>query len=387
MRVALSNKNYPELGYVSISFPILDKDYDACIEALERLGIGDVRFHDCYVADYQSGPPSLAFLKGTLVNVDELDFLARSLDRYTDEEMAQFQCMVATRENWDMDTLINLSFNCDGVTVITNFSHLEAVGRRHFLNIKGFASSSEMDKLNGEAIARSMIADCEGIVTPYGVVYSNGLLIEPFYLGRSFPIYSDKEYLLQADYDTPLEGTVSIFLPQPEQRLSRLLERSGIRPEDKADIGPVTCDFPDPLMDRVVQHPENIFEINRLAATMEKLDEEQAKKYAAVVEYAQPEYPFQMRQLAENLDLFDFIPGIKSAEDYGRYMIQESGYFEYDENLDLYYDYEQYGVDHISQKTGQFTKMGYVAYRGMLSLDELMMEEPTEQSSEIQMMW
>ncbi len=387
MRVALSNKNYPELGYVSISFPILDKDYDACIEALERLGIGDVRFHDCYVADYQSGPPSLAFLKGTLVNVDELDFLARSLDRYTDEEMAQFQCMVATRENWDMDTLINLSFNCDGVTVITNFSHLEAVGRRHFLNINGFASSSEMDKLNGEAIARSMIADCEGIVTPYGVVYSNGLLIEPFYLGRSFPIYSDKEYLLQADYDTPLEGTVSIFLPQPEQRLSRLLERSGIRPEDKADIGPVTCDFPDSLMDRVVQHPENIFEINRLAATMEKLDEEQAKKYAAVVEYAQPEYPFQMRQLAENLDLFDFIPGIKSAEDYGRYMIQESGYFEYDENLDLYYDYEQYGVDHISQKTGQFTKMGYVAYRGMLSLDELMMEAPTEQSSEIQMMW
>lgn len=387
MRVALSNKNYPELRYVVITFPIMDKDYDACIAALDRLGIGDVRFHDCYVEDIRSGPPSLDFLKGTLVNLDELDFLARSLDRYTDQEMAQFQCMVATRENWDMDTLINLSFSCDQVTVITDFSKLASVGRQHYLNQFGCAPADTMQQLDGEEIARSMIADCEGKITPYGVVYNYDILIDPVYLGRSFPIYSDKEYLLQADYDTPLEGKVSIFLPQPEQRLIRLLERSGIRPEGQADIGPVTCDFPDSVMDRVVRHPENIFEINRLAASLEKLDEGQAEKYAAVVEYAQPEYPFQMRQLAENLDLFDFIPGIKSAEDYGRYMIQESGYFEYDENLDLYYDYEQYGVDHISQKTGQFTKMGYVAYRGMLSLDELMMEAPTEQSSEIQMMW
>ena len=387
MKAALSNKNYPELGNVVISFPIMDKDYDAHIAALERLGIGDVRFHDCYVADIQSGPPSLDFLKGTLVNVDELDFLARSLDRYTDQEMAQFQCMVATRENWDMDTLINLSFCCDQVTVITDFSKLESVGRQHYLNLFGCASADTMKQLNGKEIARSMIADCEGKVTPYGVVYNYDILIDPVYMGRSFPIYSDKEYLLQADYDAPLEGTVSIFLPQPEQRLNRLLERAGIRPEDKADIGPVTCVFPDSVMDRVVRHPENIIEINRLCAVMEDMDAEQAEKYAAVVEYAQPEYPFQMRLLAENLDLFDFIPGIKSAEDYGRYMIQESGYFEYDENLDPYYDYEKYGADHVSWETGQFTKMGYVAYRGVLSLDELMVEDPADQSSGMQMMW
>ena len=386
MRVALSNKNYPELGNVIITFPIMDKDYDAHMEALDRLGIGDVRFHDCYVADLQSGPPSLAFLKGTLVNVDELDFLARSLDRYTDQEMAQFQCMVATRENWDMDTLINLSFSCDQVTVITDFSKLASVGRQHYLNQYGCAPADTMKQLNGEEIARSMIADCEGKITPYGVVYNYDMLIDPVYLGRSFPPYSDKLYLLQADFETQLEGTVSIFLPQPEMRLSRLMERAGVRPEDKADIGPVTCDFPDSVMDRVVRHPENIFEINRLCASMDKLDEEQAKKFAAVVEYAQPEYPFQMRQLADNLDLFDFIPGVKSAEDYGRYMIQDSGHFDYDPNLDPYYDYEKYGADHIAWQEGRFTEQGYVSYHGELSLDELMMEDQNAHSAGMQML-
>ena len=37
--------------------------------------------------------------------------------------------------------------------------------------------------------------------------------------------------------------------------------------------------------------------------------------------------------LAENLELFDFVPGVHTPEEYGRYMIQQSGRFEYDENL------------------------------------------------------
>ena len=385
MRVTLSNKEHPEFGDVVISLPIPDEKYDVYMEALERIWIGDIRFHDCYVTEIQSGPPALDCLKGTLVNVDELDFLARSIDRYTDVEMAQFQCVVATKEYWDVDTLINLSFCCDQVTVITDFSNLESIGKNHYLAQHGVVPVGTWEKLNGREIACSLIADCEGRITPYGVLYDNCLHIEPIYLGRSFPLYWDKDYLLQADYETPLEGTVSILLPQPEQRLIRLLERAGVPKGEGADIAHISGDFPDSILDRVIRHPEDIFEINRLCVSMQKLDEEQVKKFNAVIEYAQPEYPFQMLQLAENLDLFDFIPDIKSAEDYGRYMIQESGYFEYDENLDLYYDYEQYGADHVSQKSGQFNKMGYVAYRGVLSLDELMMGDPPEQSSGIQM--
>ena len=86
-----------------------------------------------------------------------------------------------------------------------------------------------------------------------------------------------------------------------------------------------------------------------------------------------------VQQLAENLDQFDFIPGIRTPEEYGRHMIRESGHFDYDENLEGFYDYRRYGEQHIRQEGGQFNECGYVAYHGTMSLEELMMEDPAEQ--------
>ena len=59
-------------------------------------------------------------------------------------------------------------------------------------------------------------------------------------------------------------------------------------------------------------------------------------------------------------------------------MIQKSGHFEYDENLDEFYTYGDYGVQRMLQEDGVFTDRGYVAYRGALTLDELMRDDPAE---------
>ena len=56
-----------------------------------------------------------------------------------------------------------------------------------------------------------------------------------------------------------------------------------------------------------------------------------------------------VRQLAENLDLFDFVPGLQTPEEYGRHMIRESGHFDYDENLEGFYDYRRYGEQQLRQ--------------------------------------
>lgn len=60
-------------------------------------------------------------------------------------------------------------------------------------------------------------------------------------------------------------------------------------------------------------------------------------------------------------------------------MIQESGRFEYDPNLDGFYDYSGYGARRIEAESGRFVSSGYVAYHGTLTLEELMMEDPVEQ--------
>ena len=100
---------------------------------------------------------------------------------------------------------------------------------------------------------------------------------------------------------------------------------------------------------------------------------------------AEPGNMMAVQQLAENLDQFDFIPGIHTPEEYGKHMIRESGHFEYDENLEGFYDYRRYGEQRIRQEGGQFTECGYVVYHGEMPLEELMRDIPPEQHQGPQM--
>ena len=82
LNVTLCNRGHPEYGAATIPLPIPDEEYAHCMELLEAMEIGSVTGHDCYVDQITDAPPSLDMLEGTMINVDELDFLARSLDRY-----------------------------------------------------------------------------------------------------------------------------------------------------------------------------------------------------------------------------------------------------------------------------------------------------------------
>ena len=380
LNVTLCNRGHPEYGAATIPLPIPDEEYAHCMELLEALEIGSVTGHDCYVDQITDAPPSLDMLEGTMINVDELDFLARSLDRYTDEELAKFQCMTATREHWDMQTLINLSFSCEQATVITDFSKLEEAGRSHYMTMHGGGVPvEEYNQLNGVGIARSLIADGGGRITPYGVVFENAMRIEPVYDGHSFPPYSDKPYLMEFTIETDREGELTFFLPQPEKRLERLLERAEIYTAEQLNIRTWRFDLPDAVADCLDVPHESLDALNSLCAAVSRMDQTELQALSAVVQYTQPEYAFQIRRLAENLDLFDYVEGVQTAEEYGRYLIQESGHYEFDENLEAYYDYDKCGREQMESESGGYTQEGYVSYHGTMSIDELMMEDPAEQ--------
>ena len=123
---------------------------------------------------------------------------------------------------------------------------------------------------------------------------------------------------------------------------------------------------------------ELLFALNRLCQVCADFSENDFEKLGAVCQMAKPECAENLRQLAENLDQFDFAPGVRSPEEYGQYMIQKSGHFAYDENLDEFYNYGDYGVQRMLQEDGVFTDRGYVAYNGTLTLEELMRDDPAE---------
>ena len=384
MQVILSNSKHPEYGQATIPLPLAQDQYEDCVELLEKLEIGSATKQDCKVLEISSAFPVLKRTEMLTVNLDELDYLAKRLASFAVGEAAQFQAMAHKLELFELKDLINLTFCCQQATVITDFTNLEAIGRDHYMNLHGgCASTQELEDLDGAETARLLIDSGAGEVTPYGVVYDNGMKLEQYYDGQHFPAYLYEPCMLMIGLTFRLEpedtkNITWLYLPAAKGQLERAMVRSGIT--DPADMRFRFSEsmFPDEVDAALDFRYENIYELNDLALAVSKLSVEAQKKLGAVVEMAEPEYASQICRLAENLDQFEFAPGAHTPAEYGRFMIQESGHFEYDENLEGFYDYEKFGLQRMEQESGMFTDRGYVSYHGTMSLEELMMEDPTE---------
>ena len=105
-----------------------------------------------------------------------------------------------------------------------------------------------------------------------------------------------------------------------------------------------TDDLPPQVSAAVSLARDSLDEINGLCRAIEPLTTAQRNKLEAVVLLARPNYASEVRQLAENLDQFDFMPRPFNAE-----------------------------------ADCAMTDLGYVAYHGSLTLEELMQEDPAEQ--------
>lgn len=191
MQMALSNAVHPEYGVVTIPFPIPEEEYGHCLELLEALEIGNAVNRDCKVQEVQDGPPILKRLEGSRVNLDELDYLAKRLDSSDINEAAKFQAMTVKWGLFEMTDLINLTFWCQQATIITDFSDLEDIGRRHYMPLNGGScSTEELERLDARKAALDLILNSESTcVTPYGVVYDNDMKLEHHYDGQHFPCY------------------------------------------------------------------------------------------------------------------------------------------------------------------------------------------------------
>ena len=378
IRAVLSNPSHPEYGVATIPFPIPHDQYAHCMELLEALEIGDAVKADCQVQEINSFYSVLKRTEMLMVNVEELNYLAKRLDSFDTGEAAQFQAMAHKLELFELKDLINLTFCCQQATVITDFSDLSAVGRDHYMNLHGgSAKTEELDALDGEATARQLIESGSGTVTPYGVAYDNGMKLEQVYDGRFFPCYffGPNPITVAVTAKSEPEDTEHItwlYLPMTQEEIDRNLQRAGIT--DPADVRLRLEDtqLPDEVDVLLDMEQESLTDLNALAQNADELSSDDIKKLGAVVTLAKPQTAEQVKNLVENLDLFDFAPGAHTPEEYGKYMIQQSGHFDYDENLDEFYDYEGYALQRMNEEDGMFTVRGYIAYKGYTSLAEIM---------------
>lgn len=377
-QAVLSNQHHPEYGVLTVPFPIPSAEYDNIIALLEPLEIGDAVKRDCRIEEVSGCFPVLKQLERTDANLDELDYLAKRLDSFDTGEAAQFQAMAHKLELFELKDLINLTFCCQQATVITDFSDLAAIGRNHYMNLHGgSASVDELNALDGKGTARQLIESGSGTITPYGVVYDNGMKLEQVYDGRFFPCYyyEPNAITVAVTAKSEPEDTEHItwlFLPMVQEEIDRALLRGGITDPSEIRLSLEDSWLPHEVFDLLDLDHVDISELNALVQALDEFSDMSIRKYAAAAVMARPHTTEQAKHLAENLDLFDFAPSASTPEEYGKYMIQQSGRFEYDENLDAFYDYEKYGTERMNEEDGMFTDRGYIAYKGYISMEEVM---------------
>ncbi len=406
----LKNRISARSAPVTISFPIPEDQYEQAILALEKSQIGDARVQDCLIDNVHApNCPALVRMTGTMANVDELDWLGKQLESFDRYELLQFNAAVEDELDWlgkqlesfdryellqfnaavdrfglsAADELIDLSFCARDVTVVSDFNDLELVGKRHYLTVHGACDSKELEDLDGKETALALISGQPGYVTRYGVVYDNGIKLEQAYDRKHLPpIWMAENCILELKIRATGEDDPKkqewVQLPASQIKLERAMRRAGIASCGEMQMLVSDSQFPDEVDCALDFEQESLFELNRLCHACSGFKEQDFVKLGAVCQMAKPTCAANIRQLAENLDQFDFAPNAHTPEELGRYMIQRSGHYEYDENLEDFYNYGDYGVKRMLQEDGVFVDRGYVSYHGTLTLDELMRDDPAE---------
>lgn len=112
---------------------------------------------------------------------------------------------------------------------------------------------------------------------------------------------------------------------------------------------------------------ESVDELNYLAALLDDMDDSELEKFVAAVEYGEHTSSVKdLINLTENLDNYEFYPGVENEEDLGRWYIEEMSALEVPEHLENYFDYEAYGRDIHLNGSGVFSERcgGYIERNG-----------------------
>ena len=355
-------------------------DYGVDI-VLQNLGETDMTKTKQFCAHLGGDVRELAVLIDRFLDIDELNFLAKRLDSFDDRELNQFKAAVLVAKPVELKDMINLTFNLQNYTLITDFSDLSDVGKRHRLNVEMAIPTD--DSYDYYALGESLVSSGTGVMTSYGALFVNGLPMEDLYDGQTFPQY----YYEDCVFGVAIENAGKqeyLYLPCDDSAIDRAIHRLGTDSVNNVGLKNLDSGFVpislDQFLTGICPNYDNtdIYDLNKLASAVTEFSKSDFEKLLAVCDYAETDDFGKAALLAENLDSFEYAKGAQDTDDLGKYLIKDSGSYSYDDALDNYYDYEALGADTEGNQNGRFTSYGYVGIKDDVTLDEILGEESDE---------
>lgn len=329
-------------------------------------------------------PTQLNFIAGKQVNLDELNYLAKRLDSFTDDEMCQYFAAVQREGFRNMKSLINLTFNLDRYTLITDVSSPLAIGKKYTLNTEGAIPTDHSRDAEFDSLGRDIIAGRKGDLTEYGLLIVSDKPMEQYYDGKTFPLYDYYGSLLFVGikYDEREEG-VSIA-EDPGSIITAINRLGAEKPSDcKAYILEYSPKL-EPMMDRLreVLEKEGLMALSRVARKMYEGNID-AAELNAVADFAKVHSSANLITLADHLSKFEYMKDVLDEEDVGRYFVDEydNGHtYQVSIEMEDYVDFRTFGTDMMEKYHGKFIEGGAVCFSNEYDMDILDELEPENEN-------
>ena len=328
-------------GHRSIELPLSDEELNF---QMRQMGIRETIPKGKLVKVSEKDNP-LQKLEGQFLNMDEVYFFARRMEHLTEYERKVLAVYVNDCDVSTIKDLINLTFSMKGLSLLTDFSDASQVGVR----------------LYTEEFAKNALKESNVKVLPYGVLVDHGFELLEVYNGKTFPKFIvPEETVVVVEVQNTTGDREYLYLPTDICSMDKVKERLQVREYREMKVTEVkNLRLPDTL----VSIPEDINEIqqltlfNEMCRKVRRFQEAELKQLATAVQFTGLINFSNVAYIATHLNEFEINPTVHNDEEYGKYLITESGLFEVDELLLPHINYAAFGAD---KKAGTFEVSGYV---------------------------
>ena len=153
--------------------------------------------------------------------------------------------------------------------------------------------------------------------------------------------------------------------PTTKEEVQAALKRIGIDNIRYEEIFIANYDGRLPELNACLGEYESIDELNHLACLLSELDRSDMEKFEAVIDCGEHTSSVaDLINLVENLDAYEFYPGVGDDETLGRVYVEDMDAIDIPDHLLDYFNYEAYGRDVRINEDGGFSHGGYVVCSG-----------------------
>ena len=267
-------------------------------------------------------PKEFAFLNGQEIDLDELNFLAKFMDRVDRREEAQYYALVQVRHPKSVKDLINLT-DYDALyeyALIRDVSDPKKVGEQYYLYTHGVIEPNQFTEEELYEMGRKLLQSGKGTITEYGILYPSeepsdaDQRTEPFYNGKTFPEYYYDSYLAGIKIRSG-DAEEYLYFPDDETAIARALRRVGADSIDECEIEIEMLDSGSPKLDQYLEdvlQEEDVYAFSRVCRAIREVDHPDT--LAHIIEYTGRTDSEAIAKLAEHMDLFYVFPEVWDDE-------------------------------------------------------------------------